>query len=344
MSVLKSQRIEYIDAMRGFTMLLVVMAHVSMFCLGLYGYNGFSFNKMLSEFRMPLFFFVSGFVLFKSNYCWNLKNIGSFLRKKIVVQIVTPTFFFLVSIYLRELNLMDSICSPTKEGYWFTYALFEYFLLYIAFHCILDIVGIKGIWKDILLLLFSFLIYLVGLFSGRLPFDMQVLNAIGVAKWQYFIYFMMGNRLRKHFARFEQLLDGSFVVSLAVLLFFSFNIFQNFFWNLSNSLFNLLTALSGLLLVVAFFRKNADIFSSENTLGRVFQYVGKRTLDIYLIHYYIIFSNLKEVLPDFSHYNEPFSELLVSFVLSVIIIAFCLLISNVLRLSPFIAHCFFGKK
>ena len=63
MSVLKSQRIEYIDAMRGVTMLLVVMAHVSMFCLGLYGYNGFSFNKMLSEFRMPLFFFVSGFVL-----------------------------------------------------------------------------------------------------------------------------------------------------------------------------------------------------------------------------------------------------------------------------------------
>lgn len=162
MSALKSQRIEYIDAMRGFTMLLVVMAHVSLFCLGLHGYDGFSFNQMMTEFRMPLFFFVSGFVLFKPNYHWTFHNICGFLRKKVMVQIVTPTVFFLVSIYLRDLNLMASICNSTKEGYWFTYTLFDFFLFYIVFHCVLDGWGIKSWKKDVLLLCLACVVYVVG--------------------------------------------------------------------------------------------------------------------------------------------------------------------------------------
>ena len=344
MSALKSQRIEYIDAMRGFTMLLVVMAHVSQFCLGLHGYDGFSFNKLMTEFRMPLFFFVSGFVLFKPNYQWNFRNICDFLKKKVMVQVVTPSVFFFVSIYFRDLNFVASICNSMKEGYWFTYTLFEFFLFYITFHCILDRWEIGNWKKDVLLLSLACVVYVIGPLCYKLSFDVRIMDAIGTMQWQYFFYFMIGNRLRKYFVQFERLLDGSLLVLIAILLFFSFNIFREFFWNLSPSLFCILTALSGLLLVLTFFRKNACTFSCKNKIGRMFQYVGKRTLDIYLLHYYFVFSNLKEVLPDFSLYNEPFSELFMSFVVSVIIIAFCLLISNVLRLSPVIAHYGFGQK
>lgn len=52
-------RIEYIDAMRGFTMLLVVCSHVETFMVGS---PLKSINALLGEFQMPLFFFVSGFV------------------------------------------------------------------------------------------------------------------------------------------------------------------------------------------------------------------------------------------------------------------------------------------
>ena len=55
------KRIEWLDAMRGFTMLLVVAYHVAQF--------GFGENEKTSAalpflvlFRMPLFFFVSGFL------------------------------------------------------------------------------------------------------------------------------------------------------------------------------------------------------------------------------------------------------------------------------------------
>ena len=52
-----TQRIEYIDAMRGLTMLLVVIYHVSTFELG--GRDSYSF--FFSEFLMPLFFFCEWF-------------------------------------------------------------------------------------------------------------------------------------------------------------------------------------------------------------------------------------------------------------------------------------------
>ncbi|MDD6891581.1 MAG: acyltransferase [Bacteroidales bacterium] len=344
MSAFVSQRIEYIDAMRGFTMLLVVMAHVSQFCLGLHGYEGFSFNQMMTEFRMPLFFFVSGFVLFKPGYHWNLSNIVRFLQKKIMVQLITPTVFLFVSVYLRSLNFIDSLCNPMKEGYWFTYTLFVFFVFYIVAQCLLDVWQIRGWRKDVCLLLFACAVYVLGPLGYELPVNVRIIDALGTMQWQYFFYFMIGNRLRKHFERWERLMDGPLLVSVAIVVFFSFNIFRPFFWNFSPSLFCLLTALSGLLLVLAFFRTNAAVFSGGTVVGRLFQYVGKRTLDIYLLHYYFVFSNLGDVLPDFSLYKEPFSELLVSFAVSIIIIAFCLMISSILRLSPVIAHYGFGQK
>ena len=92
-NVQQRKRIEYIDAMRGFTMVLVVLTHVSSFGLGMYGSDTFSYSKIFAEFRMPLFFFVSGFVLYKSNFIWNIKNTIAFIRKKISVQILSPLLF-----------------------------------------------------------------------------------------------------------------------------------------------------------------------------------------------------------------------------------------------------------
>ena len=88
------KRIEYIDALRGFTMLLVVYAHVR-----LYGYHQIdditpnSYNSIFLFIRMPLFFFVSGFVLYKSTQIWNLKNSTTFIIKKFKVQIISTLIF-----------------------------------------------------------------------------------------------------------------------------------------------------------------------------------------------------------------------------------------------------------
>lgn len=49
-----TKRIEYIDALRGFTMILVVLTHVATFCIDLEGIP--KYHTYLRQFRMPLFF------------------------------------------------------------------------------------------------------------------------------------------------------------------------------------------------------------------------------------------------------------------------------------------------
>ena len=90
----KSQRIGYIDALRGFTMFMVVFMHVGTVCWGIVG-KGISLHDFLGQVRMPMFFFVSGFVLYKDSVVWNGKHMIAFFRKKIPVQLLSPLLFFL---------------------------------------------------------------------------------------------------------------------------------------------------------------------------------------------------------------------------------------------------------
>ena len=55
----KTGRIEYIDAMRGMTMILVVYSHVCNYCLG---DKTMGFNDIFFLFRLPCFFFISGWL------------------------------------------------------------------------------------------------------------------------------------------------------------------------------------------------------------------------------------------------------------------------------------------
>ena len=61
-----NKRIEYIDALRGLTMILVVIAHINSYTFK--AENVFEYTSLtgfLSLFRMPLFFFVSGYIAYK---------------------------------------------------------------------------------------------------------------------------------------------------------------------------------------------------------------------------------------------------------------------------------------
>lgn len=123
------KRIEYIDAMRGFTMLLVVLGHCAH-----YLYPSGSENVYLSTLqlvRMPLFFFVSGFVFYKAGINWDITEIKEFLCKKINVQIISPLLFFLTYVYCFNYPMKAAFFDINKYGYWFTFTLFQYFVIYI---------------------------------------------------------------------------------------------------------------------------------------------------------------------------------------------------------------------
>ena len=78
-------------------------------------------------------------------------------------------------------------------------------------------------------------------------------------------------------------------------------------------------------------------------VGGTLQYIGKRTLDVYLIHIFLLPYNL-EFISVFKEHPMPVIEATVSLIIAGIIIAFSLVISNIIRLSPLLAHWLFGAK
>ena len=92
-------RMQWVDAMRGFSMLIVVFGHV-LLSMGIGSYNSF-LSSILLTFRMPLFFFVSGFFSFRAIEWWNKKRIGDILKRKLQAQILCTVLFLAVYQYVR---------------------------------------------------------------------------------------------------------------------------------------------------------------------------------------------------------------------------------------------------
>ena len=93
-NVQKKPRLEWLDALRGFTMIMVVANHVAGMAFGEVLKHSTSL-QFLVMFRMPLFFFVSGFLAYKASQVWNWGTLKTLLLKKIRVQTVPTIVFFL---------------------------------------------------------------------------------------------------------------------------------------------------------------------------------------------------------------------------------------------------------
>ncbi len=100
---------------------------------------------------------------------------------------------------------------------------------------------------------------------------------------------------------------------------------------------------SGLLIVFAFFRKYQDSFTSSTRLGAGLQYIGRRTLDIYLLHYFFI-PKLPFIGDFFIETPNMLLELCCGLTLSLLLAGFCLLVSNIIRVSDLLGHYLFGAK
>lgn len=353
-----TKRIEYIDAMRGFTMLLVVYSHVLLFGyaeffddLTVGGERLLSFNNLFIMFRMPLFFFISGFILYKKDVIWNFEVCVSFLKKKAKIQLI-PTFFFLwlYSYYIMDVPLIQSLLHPTKFGYWFTLALFEYFILYTLYRFLCYKLG-KTNGIDWILLLVSICIYFAVTHSAleRLGiYDSLLANVLGLVQLKYFLFFVVGTLIKKHFEGFQKLLDDGKLSAIGIFIFFIVTLFvfhNDFFKNpLYTHLFSIFSGMLGLILVFAYFRNYQFSFTEETRLGRILQYIGKRTLDIYLLHYFFLPRNLEPIGQFFSENVNPILEFIVSMFLSIVVVGICLLVSNIIRISPILGHWLFGVK
>ena len=97
-------------------------------------------------------------------------------------------------------------------------------------------------------------------------------------------------------------------------------------------------------MVLTFFRKHKTAFTQETFLGRNLQLIGRRTLDVYLMHYFFLPRHLSFIGDFFLDNPNPTLELFLSGVLALGVIFLTLVVNEILRLSPFLGHWLFGVK
>ena len=79
-------------------------------------------------------------------------------------------------------------------------------------------------------------------------------------------------------------------------------------------------------------------------LSRPLQYVGTRTLDVYLLHYFFLPRFLQPYADYLRAFDSQFVEFWVILPIALIVLGFTLLASYLIRLSPFLGHYLFGVK
>lgn len=176
-------------------MFLVVFYHVAFSCLGITLQDSF-IHKGFCQIRMPMFFFVSGFVLYKAGVVWNKSQIISFFKKKIPVQLLSPLLFFIIYMNVRGLDIATGLWSDPKYGYWFTFVLFEYFVIYVFVRAL-----IRNFWADVLLIVIGLLLLPMGwpVLTNSLPVPQKVIMFFSLPHFKFFLYFVVGSLTKKVF-------------------------------------------------------------------------------------------------------------------------------------------------
>ena len=179
-------------------MILVVYSHICHFCLG---DSTMAFNDVFFLFRLPCFFFISGW-LFEPVAARPLRQV---VGHKFMVQIV-PTFIFLLLLapppeFFRQLGAL-------KGGYWFTFVLFEFFLIYLfTVRCCRRGGWLLALTVTVAAFWFSSCQHQLRIVSGGYSLMPELLDAAGLlsmSMWRYYLFFYLGTWVRRHFQAFEK--------------------------------------------------------------------------------------------------------------------------------------------
>ena len=345
-------RVGYIDAMRGFTMLLVVFSHI-------YVPNLTPLNQLFMMFRMPLFFFLSGFISFRAEQSWTGDNLRHRLKDKCRTLLLPALFFGPLCCWAEEgIDVEYFFVTATKSGYWFTVVLFEMLaILYVARY-------IHARRRRITIEAFAMRFYVVVLviflvLSNDLTRN-GVANALSIPKLvQYLHFFAFGVLCSCRRERLYALLDSPrrWLVAAGFVILAVWSILTREYMSTAAVGSELLAALLRLLSysqpVVAGYLGIVTIFGLFRSMERYFahprrfqplQYVGRHTLEVYVLHYFLLLGFTPMFRPYIVDDPNIVVQIVVGLTLSALIAAATLLIGRVLSLDANIHYYVLGSR
>lgn len=335
-----TKRIEYLDAIKGFAIFLMVMGHAIAWNYA--DYNEICIFKpeqptnikmggvvwqLIYSFHMPLFFMISGFLSYK-NYCW--QDFGAFIKKKFKRLFIPWIFTFVIAYLVRD-----------AMGYWFLLCLFE-----IAIFCFPIIVIMRQINKKsngIIDIIIGITIYIL-----LRVFHIQELSCFGIEVGRFanaFLPFFVGIMLRRHNKFFnicvKQPLFNSCAFALFIIIFVSRYIIgiSHVFEYIHHYGTIILPILGSLVVFYAFANEFLKRFQSLLT------YIGKKTLSIYIFHLIFVlqFNGIGVFILNQNAVTSVTLQIVYATINSVIAIVLSLFCYRLLSVNPMLKRLLFGE-
>lgn len=322
---LNKKRIIWVDALRGFLIISVVLGHA--FQRGEYN-NSIVWNFIYS-FHMAAFFTLSGWISYRKE----ILTLKSFNRR--AFSLLWPFFIWsLIKIVINShpqqyLYQFILVIQHPDKSFWFLYILFIIFTI-----CeVLKLVSVHFSFKYIYLLVGSILIF----FGLMIVFDLRL---FGFQLVSYYIYFYcLGVLIKKY--------DIQFNLGVTILLGILWG-YLAFFWKMHDVpapvvifkefipasilsyVYRIITATLG---SIFFLNLSRIIFTSHKS--HLLSYLGIISLEIYIIHMMLADLSkwcIDKINPQINFTLYCLSDFLIRIILSVVIIAILLKLPIIKRL------------
>lgn len=332
------QRIEFFDCMRGTTMILVVFSHFILY--GLHASSREYFNDFFIHFRMPLFFFISGFFA----YCHlDATRFKQKLRKRLFGQFTPTIVAFILFGLWEQCDMMAKLASVNKHGLWFTLVVFEIFVILSVINYMMDR-RMRSVNYKISIYAIISSIALIGIWCCKNILAIQdISNALSLphvcAYLPFFCLGMVANIKQDRF--FELLCSPKIIIGCGIAFFVThfMSIIPYIYHRQVCGIFAIPV------LCALFLHFEPKIFNSGTYVGRGLTYVGQHTLAVYFLHYFFFrFVNettLGAILPMDILTSGKFLGFIFCLIMSLIIVGVTLAIEKlVMQCRPLYAVLF----
>lgn len=325
------QRIDYIDRMKGMAIFLVVMGHV--YGMALAQSDDVAY-RVISSFHMPLFMFLSGLVACSGVVApyWGIGKLSKKL-KGLLLPLIVFGMCFTTTIskdFLTSLN--GFLESPNKNGYWYLMTLAVFYVslslyrLNVKQKWYIDVALAIAIWGGM---------FALWKYTAQTKDYFCMLNC-----GNFYPFFILGVMTTKY-NFLDKMHKANWLFSLCIVAYaFLFFVDMPFHALVSLNKHIFLPFCMVYIVVNLFVSRHGATSCWESLLD----FVGKRTLDIYVIHYFFIsMIHLKDLGNNWEVTDNSLLMFIVAIGLSVVITALSIGVGYILHKGKIIEKFVYGK-
>lgn len=309
----------YIDRLKGFAMLLVVIGHVVAFSIG---QKGNPISLAISSFHMPLFIFLSGLVISTPP---QFKKVMICFRRFMFPMLTVGLLF---TFFIHE-SPSGFFLNSAKYGYWYLQVLTTFYISMMLFHLNRN----NHVAFDIILALLIWAIFYIC--SRNASQDNDIFCLINCKLlWPYFIMGYMCNRNQI----LMKLICNTYTYSVTII------------GTIAALYAYVAMGMSPVRYFVPVFAICACVYlfklreQQDTVVENQLAFLGKNTLYIYIFHYFLVYSiHLEIVGRRFDTSSNVFIEFLFCLVLAFGLSYISIAIGKVIEKGKLINFAFWGN-